>query len=109
MKTKLPVILVAFFMALVTATAARGDDATITKQLIGRWETPGGITVLRPDGTSDPYHQKWKVRDGVLIIEINPNRDDEFKIISLTKDRVVIQDLFHGHHTGTWTRITAGR
>jgi hypothetical protein len=109
MKTKVSVFLVTFFMALLIAMAARADDAAITKQLIGRWKSEGGrILVFRPDGTSAPDQRKWKVHDGVLIIEINPNRNDEGRIISLTKDKLVIQDLFHGHGTGTWTRIAAG-
>jgi hypothetical protein len=44
--------------------------------------------------------QKWDVRDG----KFHDHRDS-FKILSLTKNKFVIQDEAHGHHTGTWTRI----
>jgi hypothetical protein len=85
-------------LALTTiATRVMGDDAEIKKQLLGRWKDEVDYTVIRDDGT-------WDVRNGVLIHHINPYRDDEFKIISLTKSKLVIQDMHHGHGTATWTR-----
>jgi uncharacterized protein (DUF2147 family) len=100
MKTKFANI-VMMIMALTTiAATAVADDAAIKKQLLGHWKTAdNNIIVLKEDGT-------WDVRGGVYLVKINPNRTDEFKIISLTKSKLVIQDLYHGHGIGTWTRIT---
>jgi hypothetical protein len=107
MKTKFAAILLAF-TALLTATYARADDAAIKKQLIGRWETPGGIVDLKADGSmlqsGFPGPQKWDVRHGVFY-----DHRDSFTILSLTKTTFKIQDQAHGRHTGTWNRIGANR
>jgi hypothetical protein len=49
------------------------------------------------------------VRDGVFhTVDLKQGTNkDYFRIISLTKTKIVIQDMYHGRHTGTWTRITA--
>jgi hypothetical protein len=91
-----------------TSPAPNGDDAAIRKQLIGRWDLGGGLIELRPDGTyidpSDPYEaKKWNVQEGVLAME-GRSRTGFFKILSLTNDRLVIQDIHHGRNKGTWTR-----
>ena len=57
---------------------------------------------------------RWDVRDGVFhtfFVDKDGQQQKEnfFKIISLTKTKLVIQDMYHGRHTGTWTRITAKR
>ena len=55
---------------LVTGKDQSADDAAIKKQLIGRWETPGGVTELKADGTmlqsGFPGPRKWDVRNGVF-------------------------------------------
>ena len=97
------VILLAFLLALVSAPVARADDAAIKKQLIGRWETPGGVTELKADGSmlqlGFPGPQKWDVRNGVFY-----DHRDSFKILSLTKTRSRIRHtvvaLVHGRGLG---------
>jgi hypothetical protein len=105
MKTKVQAIVIAF-MALLAATQARGDDAAIKRQLVGRWKTPGGTVMLKADGTMRqsgfPGPQKWDVRQGVFY-----DHRDSFTILSLTETSFEIQDQAHGHHTGIWTRIAA--
>jgi hypothetical protein len=97
-------ILAAVLMTLFVAVTARADDASIKNQLIGRWKTPGGVVVLKADGTmlqsGFPGPQKWDVRDGVFS-----DHRDSFTILSLTKTTFEIKDQAHGQHTGIWTRI----
>jgi hypothetical protein len=91
-----------------TSPAPKGDDAAIRNQLIGRWDFGGGLIELRPDGTyvdpADPSDaRKWNAQEGVLAME-GRSRTGFFKILSLTNDRLVIQDIHHGRNKGTWTR-----
>lgn len=67
------------------------------------------------------WTQKWDMnddigqhRDGVLHISFMDKdgksvKNNFFKIISLSETKLVIQDLYHGHGTGIWTRITEKR
>jgi hypothetical protein len=60
------------------------------------------------------WTQKWDVHDGVFhtfFVDKDGQQQKEnfFKIISLTKTKLIIQDMYHGRGTGTWTRITAKR
>jgi hypothetical protein len=91
-----------------TSPAPDVDDAAIMKQLLGRWDFGGSLIELRPDGTyidpSDPYEaKKWNVQEGVLAME-GRSRTVFFKILSLTNDKLVIQNMHHGHNKATWTR-----
>jgi hypothetical protein len=84
------------------------DDAATTQQLLGSWKGPDKQTiVLSPKGvmksSDNPVAQKWEVRGGVFHIKAGEN-EDHFKIISLSKTKFVMQDMYHGQHTGTWTR-----
>jgi len=113
--TKLTTILVTFLATLSLLSAAvPADDAAIQKQLVGSWKGPDGQTiVVKADrvmtSSDDPTPEKWDVSKGVF----HTFREDKdggktgenfFKIISLTKTELVIQDKYHGQHTGTWTR-----
>ena len=47
---------------------------------------------------------KWDVHNGALLERRSPESTLEFKILSVTKDKLVIQDLAHGRKTQTWIR-----
>ena len=111
MKPSLRSLLIAMLGGFLPISTLHADDAASTQQLLGSWKGPGKETiVLSPKGvmkTSDnPVSQKWEVSKGVLHIKAGEN-EDFFKIISLTKTKFVIQDMYHGQHTGTWTRAAA--
>jgi hypothetical protein len=106
--------LLSLLAAWLVVTSARADDAAIKKQLLGYWKGPDNQTIIvKADGTMTssgyPVIQKWNVRNGVFhTVDLKEGTNkDSFKIISLTKAKFVIQDMYHGRHTGTWTRITA--
>jgi hypothetical protein len=73
--------------------------------------------VLKKDGTMTSSNNcdnnslvyGWSVRDGVFH-QTKKNgetvKDSSFKIISLTDRKFVIQDMYHGRGTASWTRIT---
>ena len=109
MTTRLTTILMTLLATLSLLPASMAaDDATIKKQLVGSWKGPNNETiVLKENGvmiSSDmPGPQTWDVREGVFHTKFHRN-EDFFKIISLTKAKFVIQDMYHGRHTGTWTR-----
>ena len=95
---------------------AHADDATIKKRLVGTWKAYDETIVLKSDGTritsgTDSsgrfsVREKWDVRGGNYIeVRTPPEADRDYTIISLTKDKFVLQDNAHGRHTGTWTRI----
>jgi hypothetical protein len=55
------------------------------------------------------WTERWDVRDGVFHIfyvdrDGQRNKENFFKVISLSKTKFVIQDMYHGRNTGTWTR-----
>src|SRR2546428_8809580 len=113
MKTKLTTILLTFLAAVsLLPASALADDAAIKKQLVGSWKGPDGQTiVVKEDGvmtsSDDPTPEKWEVRKGVFHTfredkDGGKTGDNFFKIISLTKTEFVIQDKYHGQHTGTW-------
>ncbi len=120
MTARLITILMTFLatVALLPASTPM-DDAAIKKQLVGSWKGPDDQTiVVKEDGvmtsSDDPTPEKWEVRKGVF----HTFREDKdggktgenfFKIISLTKTEFVIQDKYHGQHTGTWTRSTTSK
>ena len=99
--------------------AAPADDAAIKKQLVGSWKGPDGQTiVVKEDGvmtsSDNPVPEKWDVLDGVFHTfsegqDGGKTGENFFKIISLTKTTFVIQDKYHGQHTGTWARSTASK
>ncbi len=95
--------------------SVQADDAAIRKQLVGTWKGPDGQTiVVKENGvmtdSDDPGgSQRWEIKDAAFHtwrVEKNSQRccENFFKIISLTKAKLVIQDMYHGRHTGTWTR-----
>ena len=111
-------------LSLLPASVA-ADDAAIKKQLVGSWKGPDGQTIiLKEDGVmtdsdNDPgSKERWDMQDdtghhrhGVLHTYFEATTEtgtttghNFFKIISLSETKLVIQDLYHGHHTGTWTR-----
>jgi hypothetical protein len=98
---------------LVCGSLAFGNDAAIRKQLVGSW-TPddGELTVLKEDGfetiSGVPTRYQWDVRDGMFHVwsEGNLKWETFYKIISLSKTKFVIQDMYHGRHTGIWIRST---
>jgi hypothetical protein len=116
MTTRLTTILITFLatLSLLPASVA-ADDAAIKKQLVGSWKGPdnqpivlqeNGIMANCKDCTAT---QRWEVRNGVFHIwfedkDNGTTGNNEFRIISLTKTEFVIQDMYHGRHTGTWTR-----
>jgi len=73
--------------------------------------------VLKKDGTMTSSNNcdnnslvySWSVRDGVFH-QTKKNgetvKDSSFKIISITDRNFVIQDMYHGRGTASWTRIT---
>jgi hypothetical protein len=114
-------------LSLLPASAV-ADDAAIKKQLVGSWKTPDGTIVLKENGVIiDPNNpgsmQRWDMNDdlghhrlGVLhtFFEATAETDTTtghnfFKIISLSETKLVIQDLYHGHHTGIWIRPSSER
>lgn len=108
MKRRLITTALTFLFTLVfSGAAAQADDAASKKQLVGSWKGPYGQTiVLKESGVATNSERdapgKWDVRDGVLLIKYH--RQDSFKILSLTKTKLEIQDMYHGRHKGTWTR-----
>jgi hypothetical protein len=66
--------LVAAFLAPVIALALP-DDATLSRLLVGTWQSPRHQTVYRADGTwlldppdeGDNTHGKWRIKHGKLI------------------------------------------
>jgi hypothetical protein len=92
------------------------DDAAIKNQLVGSWKGPDNQPiVLKANGVMDTNckdctaTQKWEVRNGVFHTWFEDKANgttgnNEFRIISLSKTKFVIQDMYHGRHTGTWTR-----
>src|SRR4029450_7503689 len=104
MKMRLANTLIAFLAAALIATSASADDAAIKKQLLGYWKGPDNQTiVLKEDGAMISYDypvpRKWDVRDGVFHARFHEDRDS-YKIISLTKTKFIIQDMYHGRHIG---------
>lgn len=94
---------------LSLAAPAHADDAAIARQLVGVWKmSDSEKVVLKANGTmtsSDgTYSTKWDVRDGVFHTRHHEN-EDFYKILSLTKTRFIFQDMYHGRHTGEWTRV----
>jgi hypothetical protein len=126
MTTRLTTILMIFLAILSLLPASvSADDAAIKKQLVGTWKGPDDQTIiLKEDGvmtSSDNYpgsKQRWDMQDdtghhrqGVLHTFFEATAEtgtttghNFFKIISLSKTKLVIQDMYHGRHTGTWTR-----
>ena len=102
-----------FLVALsLVASSVHADDAALKKQLIGPWKGPDGQTfLLKKNGIMTDSERDapgtWNVRDGVLNIRFH--REDSFKIVSLAETKLVIQDMYHGRHTGTWTRSAASK
>jgi hypothetical protein len=99
--------------------SARADDAAFKKQLVGSWKGPDAQTiVVKQSGvmtsSDNPTPEKWDVRDGVFHTfsedkDGGKTGENFFKIISLTETKFVIQDMYHGRHTGTWTRSAASK
>jgi hypothetical protein len=62
--------------------------------------------------SDNPTSERWDVRDGVFLTWYGDKTyggptstgNNSFKIISLSKTKFVLQDMYHGRHTGTWTR-----
>lgn len=120
MRTRLITILMTFLAtgAMLPASAP-ADDAAIKQQLVGSWKGPDGQTiVVRDDGlmtsSDNPIPEKWDLRKGVFHTfsqgeDGGMTGENFFKIVSLTKTKFVIQDMYHGRHTGTWTRGTVSK
>jgi hypothetical protein len=92
---------------MIASYSAKADDAAMKKLLVGSWNASNTTVVLKEDGTmlsSYPTPEKWDVRGGVFLEIRNPDSTREYKVVSLTKEKFVIQDMAHGHNTGTWTR-----
>jgi hypothetical protein len=128
MTTRLTTILLAFLATLSSLSASvAANDAAIKKQLVGSWKGPDGQTIiLKEDGVitdsdNEPgSKERWDMKDnlghhrrGVLHTFFEDGetgettRNNFFKIISLSETKLVIQDLYHGRGTGTWTRSAA--
>ena len=95
------------------------DDATIKAELVGSWKGPDNQPiVLKANGVFDNHcrectqTQRWDVHNGVFRTWFgntsyggpDSTGNNEFKILSLSKTKFVIQDMYHGRHTGIWTR-----
>jgi hypothetical protein len=105
---------------LAKPVSAHADDAAMKKGLLGLWKGPSNqsITVkengVMTDSDDPEGSERWEIKDAVFHTW-RVDKDGQtccenfFKIISLTKTKFVIQDMYHGRHTGTWTRITAKR
>jgi len=90
-----------------SATIARADDAAIKKLLVGHWKIDNQNIELKDDGSMHAPNTtpaKWDVHNGALLERRSPESTLEFKILSVTKDKLVIQDLAHGRKTQTWIR-----
>jgi hypothetical protein len=113
-------------LTLVCSSMAFADltdtDATIKKQLVGSWKAIDHTVVLKENGvmtSSDnpTSKERWDVRSGMFLTwygdeaygGTKSSGNNSFKIISLSKTKFVIQDMYHGRHTGTWTRSTASK
>jgi hypothetical protein len=116
MTTRLTTILITFLatLSLLPASTTAADDAAIRKQLVGSW-TPddGELMVLNEDGFETisglRTSHRWDVRDGMFHEfgdkdGVLPKWESFSKIISLSKTKLIIQDMYHGRHRGTWTR-----
>ena len=93
-------VILAIVAMSVTALA---DDAALRKAIIGTWRNGDFVVTYNADGSMHdavPAETKWSVRNGVLY----DNRNS-FKILSVSKTKLVIQDEAHGRHTGTLTRM----
>ena len=117
MITRLTTALMTFLVTLSLLPASvAANDAAVKKQLVGSWRGPDNQPiVLKENGVMDTncedctVTQKWEVRNGVFHTwfedkDNGTTGNNEFRIISLSKTKFVIQDMYHGQHTGTWTR-----
>jgi hypothetical protein len=119
--TRLITMLMTFLatLSLLPTSTAAADDAAIKKQLVGSWKGPDNQPiVLKANGVFDNHcgectqTQRWDVHNGVFRTWFgntgyggpDSTGNNEFKILSLSKTKFVIQDMYHGRHTGSWTR-----
>jgi hypothetical protein len=118
MKTTLTATLVTFLATGSLCPAlAHADDAAIKKQLVGSWKGPDDQTIVLTEkgvmtSSDNPISERWDVRNGVFhtwyeatALTRTTTGENFFKIISLSKTKFVIQDMYHGRHTGTWTKL----
>jgi hypothetical protein len=112
---KKTILLLTALASLVIANVAQAGDVELKQQLVGTWHlgndtftlNSSGISVssgLNSDGTTYSFPIKCDVKNGMFIETIGDESPKELKILSLTKHKCVVQDMWHGHHIGEGTR-----